>query len=216
MKPTGGSGTRWSSRTRSCSGRRMSTGGRTRCRFASPSTTSRPSTTGTTPTRFRREREIPADLAGACPAYDIPSRDAEGEYLVRYVYAQDVLAWETQGRIMERQSEHLASHDRGVTMYRNMLKREIKKVQAGEDPMWVLRDPERNRCIEFPHELRKAVNAAGLRGPRHAQHGRPDADGPASDRHLSEHQAGLSVKRRPRASSRKAGRRSRCRRSCRS
>jgi 5,5'-dehydrodivanillate O-demethylase len=111
---------------------------------------------------FPEGTEIPDDLAGACPAYEIPSRGDDGEYLVRYVYAQDVLAWESQGRVMDREREHLASHDRGVTMYRNMLKREIKKALAGEDPMWVLRDPERNGCIEFPHELRKAVNAAGF------------------------------------------------------
>jgi len=111
---------------------------------------------------FPEAAEIPADLLGACPAYDIPARGADGEYELRYVYAQDLMAWETQGRIAPRPTEHLASHDRGVIMFRNMLKREIKKVEAGRDPMWVLRDPARNACIEFPHELQKNVNEAGF------------------------------------------------------
>ena len=111
---------------------------------------------------FPEGSEIPADLLGTCPAYDISARDADGNYALQYVFAQDVMAWETQGRIAQRHLEHLSANDRGVTMYRNMLKREIKNVEAGRDPMWVLRDPARNAFIELPHELRKDVNAEGL------------------------------------------------------
>jgi 5,5'-dehydrodivanillate O-demethylase len=106
--------------------------------------------------------DIPADLLGTCPAYDISARGADGEYALQYVFAQDVMAWEMQGRIAKRQLEHLAAQDRGVTMYRNMLKREIKNVEAGRDPMWVLRDPARSVFVDLPHELRKDVNAQGF------------------------------------------------------
>jgi len=37
-------------------------------------------------------------------------------------------------------------------MYRKMLKREMKKVEAGEDPMNVVRDPADNAVIELPLE----------------------------------------------------------------
>jgi len=51
------------------------------------------------------------------------------------------MAWETQGPILDRTRERLAASDRGVVMYREMLKREIEKVQRGLEPMNVFRDP---------------------------------------------------------------------------
>jgi 5,5'-dehydrodivanillate O-demethylase len=36
-----------------------------------------------------------------------------------------------------------------------MLFRELKKVEAGEDPICVIRDPEKNRVIELPLEKGK-------------------------------------------------------------
>ena len=58
------------------------------------------------------------------------------------IASQDHMAWETQGTIVDRTAEHLASSDRGVVMYRNMLKREIEKVQQGIDPIGLYRDPD--------------------------------------------------------------------------
>jgi 5,5'-dehydrodivanillate O-demethylase len=58
------------------------------------------------------------------------------------VDAQDFMAWETQGPILDRTRERLAVSDRGVVMYREMLKREINKVKQGLEPMNVFRDPD--------------------------------------------------------------------------
>jgi 5,5'-dehydrodivanillate O-demethylase oxygenase subunit len=57
------------------------------------------------------------------------------------VDAQDFMAWETQGPILDRTHERLAVSDHGVVMYRAMLKREISKVEQGLEPMNVFRDP---------------------------------------------------------------------------
>ena len=57
------------------------------------------------------------------------------------VDAQDFMAWETQGPILDRTRERLAGSDRGVVLYREMLKREIDKVEQHLDPMNVFRDP---------------------------------------------------------------------------
>jgi 5,5'-dehydrodivanillate O-demethylase len=57
------------------------------------------------------------------------------------VDAQDFMAWETQGPILDRTRERLAGSDRGIVMYREMLRREIKKVEQGLDPINVFRDP---------------------------------------------------------------------------
>jgi 5,5'-dehydrodivanillate O-demethylase len=57
------------------------------------------------------------------------------------VDAQDFMAWETEGPILDRTRERLTGSDRGVVMYRDMLRREIKKVEQGLDPINVFRDP---------------------------------------------------------------------------
>jgi 5,5'-dehydrodivanillate O-demethylase len=54
---------------------------------------------------------------------------------------QDVMALETQGPIADRTVERLATADRGVVLLREMLKREIEKVQRGLDPLGVVREP---------------------------------------------------------------------------
>jgi 5,5'-dehydrodivanillate O-demethylase oxygenase subunit len=58
------------------------------------------------------------------------------------VLSQDHMAWETQGPIADRTDERLATSDRGIVLYRDMLKREIAKVHQGLDPMGTIRDPE--------------------------------------------------------------------------
>jgi len=58
------------------------------------------------------------------------------------VQSQDHMAWETQGPIADRSVERLATSDRGIVMLRQMLRREIEKVQMGLDPMNVFPDPD--------------------------------------------------------------------------
>jgi 5,5'-dehydrodivanillate O-demethylase len=63
--------------------------------------------------------------------------------------SQDGMAWETQGPISNRTQEHLGTTDRGIVLLRNMLRLNIEKVQRGEDPLGVIRDPEENEVINF-------------------------------------------------------------------
>ena len=69
------------------------------------------------------------------------SRHPFTKFRLNEVDAQDFMAWETQGPILDRTHERLAASDRGVVMYREMLKREIVKVQQNQEPMNVFRDP---------------------------------------------------------------------------
>ncbi|NIO08139.1 MAG: Rieske 2Fe-2S domain-containing protein [Deltaproteobacteria bacterium] len=66
----------------------------------------------------------------------------------RAVQAQDHMAWETQGPISDRTDERLATADRGIVMLREMMLREIRRVQQGQDPMGVIRDPAENTLID--------------------------------------------------------------------
>ena len=76
------------------------------------------------------------------------------------VDAQDFMAWETQGPILDRAHERLAGSDRGVVMYREMLRREILKVGKGLDPINVFRDPN-HAIIDTKLEDSLRVKKAG-------------------------------------------------------
>jgi len=105
---------------------------------------------------------VPVALRAKVHTYDVPFRDAEGEFIVDNIDGQDMMAWITQGPITDRTLEHLAASDKGVAMYRRVLKREMQKVQAGLDPMGVLRDPARNIRIDLPTETKKHHNSDGF------------------------------------------------------
>ena len=55
---------------------------------------------------------------------------------------QDYMAWETQGPIPDRSVERLATTDRGVILFRQVLRENIERVQQGGDPLGVMRDPD--------------------------------------------------------------------------
>jgi 5,5'-dehydrodivanillate O-demethylase len=85
----------------------------------------------------------------------VPAKNAHGDYILDNVDAQDMMAWITQGPIADRSQEALGATDRGVTLYRRMLQREIRKVEAGEDPIFTLRGEAGERTIEIPLERGK-------------------------------------------------------------
>jgi 5,5'-dehydrodivanillate O-demethylase len=81
--------------------------------------------------------------------YAPPAVTPEGAYKMERVWMQDYMAWETAGPVYERSREHLATADRGILIFRKMLKAEIDKVKRGKDPMGVIRDAAKNRLIAF-------------------------------------------------------------------
>jgi len=99
--------------------------------------------------------DVPPHLFERIPVYDVPYRDANGEFLVDFIHAQDIMVWVQQGPIADRTRESLAWTDRGLTFYRNLLKRELAKVEAGLDPLGTVRDPAQNVRIDLPLEKNK-------------------------------------------------------------
>jgi len=97
---------------------------------------------------------VPAHLLARVPVYDVPFKDERGEYILDLIDAQDIAAWITQGPIAKRNLERLGTTDAGIIMYRNMLKRELQKVAAGEDPIGTFRDPAKN-APQIPLERNK-------------------------------------------------------------
>ena len=81
--------------------------------------------------------------------YAPPHKGPDGTYRMDRVWMQDYMAWETAGPVYERGREHLATADRGILLFRKLLKSEIDKVKRGKDPMGVIRDAARNQMISF-------------------------------------------------------------------
>lgn len=107
--------------------------------------------------------KVPAHLLDRLHTYEVPILDENGEYIVDNVDGQDMMAWISQGRIADRTVENLGSTDQGIAAFRRMLRREMKKVEAGEDPMNTFRDAVANRQIDLPNEKKKHHNSDGMK-----------------------------------------------------
>jgi 5,5'-dehydrodivanillate O-demethylase oxygenase subunit len=83
--------------------------------------------------------------------YMADDKGPDGEYSLVTFNSQDRMAWETQGAIYDRTQEHLGATDTGVLMLRKLLDEQIAIVEAGGEPMAVLRDPSKNVMISFEH-----------------------------------------------------------------
>jgi len=94
---------------------------------------------------YRTETRAPdAPPQTAIPISDVPYIHRNGRLVVETINGQDMMAWVTQGEISERTTERLGTSDKGVIMFRNLLLEQIEKVERGEDPMGVIRDPAKN------------------------------------------------------------------------
>jgi 5,5'-dehydrodivanillate O-demethylase oxygenase subunit len=69
------------------------------------------------------------------------------EFHVETYPSQDSMAWVTQGGIADRTAEHLGAGDRGIAMWRQLLREQIDIVAEGGDPINVFR--EEHDVIEF-------------------------------------------------------------------
>jgi 5,5'-dehydrodivanillate O-demethylase len=75
---------------------------------------------------------------------DYAYKHEDGRLVVDTVSGQDMMVWVTQGPISDRTTERLGTSDKGVILYRGLLEEQMLKVERGEDPMAVVRDPTKN------------------------------------------------------------------------
>ncbi|MEA2642123.1 MAG: 5,5-dehydrodivanillate O-demethylase oxygenase subunit, partial [Chloroflexota bacterium] len=76
--------------------------------------------------------------------HDQLALDGLGRVFADHIVVQDEAAWVGQGPITDRTNEHLVTSDKGIMLYRKLILENIEKVERGEDPMCVIRDPEVN------------------------------------------------------------------------
>jgi 5,5'-dehydrodivanillate O-demethylase len=97
------------------------------------------------------------------PLFEVPFQDENGDFIVDFVDGQDIMAWASQGPIADRSNEHLGKSDLGVIMLRRLFQEQLEKVEEGEDPLGVVRDPAQNDCITLPQEEKKFGTGEGFR-----------------------------------------------------
>ena len=78
----------------------------------------------------------PAGVRGS--AYQ-PTEPYERDYVERQRRPDDWEAQVGQGPIVNHSREHLGTSDRGVVMFRRLLRDGLKAIEAGEDPPGILR-----------------------------------------------------------------------------
>ena len=83
------------------------------------------------------------------PVEFIATKDNTGEFHLDHFTSQDHMAWETQGPIADREKEHLGESDRGITMFRKLLRDQIRAVEIGGDPIGVNMDPAKDAVIRL-------------------------------------------------------------------
>lgn len=99
-----------------------------------------------------------------CPVWDNPLRDAKGEYVSDNLNGQDLMVMFTQGEIADRSLENLGESDRGVVLYRRVLLEQLDKIERGEEPLGVVRDPAKNEpYIALPMEKHVGYSLAGVK-----------------------------------------------------
>lgn len=83
---------------------------------------------------------IEAPAQAYVPYYDVPLQDEQGRPILDYVLAQDMYAWQSQGAITDRTQERLATTDRGIILFRQLLQQQLQIVEDGGRPMNVFPD----------------------------------------------------------------------------
>ncbi len=83
------------------------------------------------------------------PAQFVSTRNEAGEFHMENFPSQDQMAWETQGGVANRPNEHLGESDRGVTLFRKLLRDQLRAVENGGDPLGINRDPKKDEVIRL-------------------------------------------------------------------
>lgn len=113
------------------------------------------------------------------PYRTVPLHGSDGKWLLDFTFNQDYMAWVSQGVVARRDREKLGLSDRGIVMFRAMLKQQLDRMRDGLDPMNTFRDLQSNVSISLPVERIKHGLA---RRPRYL----PEEAGESADAELIE------------------------------
>jgi 5,5'-dehydrodivanillate O-demethylase len=94
------------------------------------------------------------------PAELVSTKNEAGEFHMENFPSQDQMAWETQGPVANRPNEHLGESDRGIILFRKLLRDQLRAVQNGGDPLGINRDPKKDEVIRLIPEGYTAFSAS--------------------------------------------------------
>ena len=78
--------------------------------------------------------------------------------------------WVSQGPIHAHAREHLGGTDRGVSMYRRLVREGIRAVKAGKDPKGIVREEGGEPLLTYAHNSVKRVPPANTPEADHEAH----------------------------------------------
>ncbi len=82
----------------------------------------------------------------------VSTKNEAGEFHMNNFPSQDQMAWETQGAVANRPNEHLGESDRGIIIFRKLLRDQMRAVENGGDPAGINRDPAKDEMIRLVPE----------------------------------------------------------------
>ncbi|OGQ83116.1 MAG: hypothetical protein A3F90_20220 [Deltaproteobacteria bacterium RIFCSPLOWO2_12_FULL_60_19] len=83
------------------------------------------------------------------PAEFVSTKNEAGEFHMEHFSSQDHMAWETQGPMADRGREHLGESDRGIILFRKLLRDQIQAAQNGTDLLGINTDPKKDEIIRL-------------------------------------------------------------------
>ncbi len=119
---------------------------------------------------------VPVEPQEIVPYYVPPRVDEKGRPILDYVLSQDLMAWESQGPICDRENEVLGRTDAALAFMRRQLEEQIDIVEAGGTPLNVY--PTSPEMIATAMESTQRVTNESLRfrGLYHRGFGMDDID----------------------------------------
>lgn len=86
------------------------------------------------------------------PHWTVPLFEEDGRLISELVNHQDFVAWVTQGTNADRSKEKLGESDKGIILYRKLLRDQADIVADGGEPMGMIKNEELNQNVELPLE----------------------------------------------------------------
>ena len=71
-----------------------------------------------------------------------------------------MMAWVTEGPVHDRSKERLAESDKGIILYRRLLREQMERVAEGLDPMNVFRDPAKAQDVRLVQDAFDSLTRA--------------------------------------------------------